>query len=402
MIIKDQLRAIPLPVICRREGKDCYYDPYRQKLVEVTPEEMVRQKITAFYEKEYDVPKDMFWLEVPMSYYIRGSRGRADVIIHGRDEMTGELYPIGVIECKNEETFLTDQTADQAIRYCDLIGGRYILLTNGVELKAAVYDQESDSYIYMDHIPTYEEMLGEEMIPELEESNASSEDEFVRFTMVELNDQALMEQYNDEGPWIFGLEAPSWLKSFSVNLFQCLLDTDHILPPYECPVFELIQDVGLRDMDYVNGGGGHFHGLYRSFLVKDRFGEMQLISMSVFGTDPDFRGENRKSYTLLNVAVDTLKTSHNVLQYNLDKYACLTEDSVKFYHNGRMGRRKKSQVLDTVQHLGAGLKLDHKGIFIGELPTDRLLYLDDKKVCPLIYNLIEYTLLRDEVRKKKD
>lgn len=52
-----------------REGKECYYDTYRKKLIEITPEETVRQRVASYFEKECDVQKEMIELEVPMSYY---------------------------------------------------------------------------------------------------------------------------------------------------------------------------------------------------------------------------------------------------------------------------------------------------------------------------------------------
>ena len=393
MNIQEIMNAAQPPVVYSREGKDCYYDPYRQKFAEATPEEMIRQKTAGLLENVFGVPRDMLWLEVPMSYYINGSRGRADIIVHGIEDAIQELYPLAVVECKNENVILTDQTVDQAIRYCDTIGGRYVIVTNGIQLKAFVYDEASDTYMALNRMPSYEEMLGDDY-----ELAAWEDETFVRFDMEELRDQQLIQQYNDEGEWIFGQISEPWLRSFAVNLYQCFLDTDHMLPPYKCSTFQLIQDIGLREMDYSNAGGGHFHGTYRSFLVKDRFGEIQLVSMSVFGTDTDFRGENRTSYTLLNVAADTLKNSHNALQYNLDKYAFRAGDQIRFSHNGQIGNHKKSDVLAHVSSHGIHLKADSKGILIGTLPADRLLYLDDKDVSRFIYSLVEYALLREEVR----
>ena len=34
-----------------REGKECYYDTYRKKLIEITPEETVRQRVASYFEK---------------------------------------------------------------------------------------------------------------------------------------------------------------------------------------------------------------------------------------------------------------------------------------------------------------------------------------------------------------
>ena len=51
LIIKEKLNSIALPDIYMREGKECYYDTYRKKLIEITPEETVRQRIASYFEK---------------------------------------------------------------------------------------------------------------------------------------------------------------------------------------------------------------------------------------------------------------------------------------------------------------------------------------------------------------
>lgn len=48
----------------------------------------------------------MILLEVPMSYYVEGASGRADIIIHMFDEEEKCLYPVTGIECKNEKILL--------------------------------------------------------------------------------------------------------------------------------------------------------------------------------------------------------------------------------------------------------------------------------------------------------
>ena len=109
MNIESILKSIELPLIYKREGKDCYYDTYRKKLIEITPEETVRQRVAKLFEQKYGVPKDMISLEVPMSHYVGGVSGRADIVIHAVDEENQSLYPIAVIECKNEEMLFTDR-----------------------------------------------------------------------------------------------------------------------------------------------------------------------------------------------------------------------------------------------------------------------------------------------------
>lgn len=102
MDLKNLLKSMPLPAIYKRDGKECYFDTYRKKLIEITPEETVRQKIAKLFEIKYGVPEEMISLEVPMSYYAAGVSGRADIVIHAYDTKTQCCYPVTVIECKNE------------------------------------------------------------------------------------------------------------------------------------------------------------------------------------------------------------------------------------------------------------------------------------------------------------
>ena len=399
MNIENLLKNIGLPVIYQREGKDCYYDTYRKKLIEITPEETVRQKIAALFEQKYGVPKDMISLEVPLTHYAQGVAGRADIVIHELSEDGKSKYPVTIIECKNEEVFLTDKVVDQAIRYCDVLGGNYIAITNGLELKFAAYDEETNSYVFLEEVLSYAQMVNKQYnLPEYKE------EEVIRFTLDELNNQELILEYNNAGTWIFGEDSNKRLRSFAVNLYQAFLDTTHKLLPIKRESFELMEDIGRRFMDYSNAGGGHYDGIYRAFLVKDRFGEPQIVSMSIFGTDANFRGENRGSYTSLTVSIDRFKTSHNSLQYNMDKYIKFMSDGthkVQFWHNGLIGNLKSADVLEMVKRNGDGLNVGAAGIELGVVYNNKVMYIDDAEVSELVYNLIEYALLREEVRRMK-
>lgn len=395
MNIKNILEKIQLPEIYKREGKECYFDTFRKKLIEITPEETVRQKVAQYFELFCGVPKDLIELEVPISYYVKGAKGRADIIIHKWDSNEKAKYPLAVIECKNEDVILTDRVAEQAVRYCNIIGGKYIIITNGVEMEIAAYQPETDKYVYLDEILAYEKMLGGDYtIPQ------SVEQVIERFSIGQLNNQYLIKQYNDEGAWIFGANTNSTIRTFAVNLYQCLLDVGHKLPAVKRNSFELLQDIGLTYMDYTNRAGGGFEGNYRAFLVKDRNSEIQKISISIFGTDANFRGENRNSYTSLVVAIDHFKTSHTSLEYNLDNYTKIYSNKIKFWHNGRISNKKSADVINFVKKNSPNLLANSGSIQLGILAIDRLFYLDDKNVAEFIYNLIEYALLREEFRNQ--
>lgn len=93
MRIYDKLINIQLPKVYKREGKDCYFDIYRKRLIEITPEETVRQKVARYFEVILGVSKEFMFLEVPMSYYVKGLKGRADIIIHQCEE-DGIMKPV--------------------------------------------------------------------------------------------------------------------------------------------------------------------------------------------------------------------------------------------------------------------------------------------------------------------
>lgn len=397
MIIEQLLKNVDLPAIYKREGKDCYYDIYRKKLIEITPEETVRQRIAAFFEQKYGVPREMIALEVPMSYYVKGISGRADIVIHALDEESQSIYPVTVIECKNEDVFLTERVAEQAVRYCDVLGGTYIAITNGLELKFAAYDEKSDSYIFLDEILSYSQMTKKDYtLPKYEENK------IIRYTFDEMQDQKILSDYNEAGTWIFGEDTDKTIRSFAVNFYQALLDTEHQLPIIKRRTFELIEDIGQRYMDYSNAGGGHYNGVYRAFLIKDRFGESQIVSISLFGTDANFRGEKRKSYTSLVVGIDRFKTSHNSLQYNVDRYVKVSSDGkAHFIHNGQISNHKSTDVVNMIIENGDGVTISALGIELGNINIHKVLFLDDTDVSELVYNLIEYALLREETRRAK-
>lgn len=397
MNIKYLLEEVKLPAVYKREGKKCYYDVYRKKLIEITPEETVRQKVAALFETKFGVPREMISLEVPMSHYAKGVSGRADIVIYAQDEEKQMEFPLAIIECKNESVYLTEQVAEQAIRYCDVLCGAYIMITNGIDFLTAAYDEQTNSYMFFDEILSYSQMLREEYV-----LPAMNEEEIVRYTYEDLCNQEILSEYNDAGNWVFGKDTVPMLRSFAINFYQALLDTTHLLPQVKRRCFELIEDLGRRLADYGNAGGGHYVGIYRAFLVKDRKGEPQVVSISVFGTDPEFRGESRGSYTSLTVAIDRFKSCHNALQYNVDRFVKLRSDgSAIFMHNGQISGIKSSKVIEMVSQHGEGVVLEEDGIMLGSVDLQKVMCLDDKDVSDFVYNLIEYALLRDELRKNK-
>ena len=113
--------------------------------------------------------------------------------------------------------------------------------------------KEDNKYHILNKILKYEEMKNfEGEIIETEKPN------FVRFSIDELKNMNKIQKYNDSAEWIFGEDTLNENRSLSVNLYQALIDTNHMLPIKECARFKIVKDLGIRYMDYSNAGAGHF------------------------------------------------------------------------------------------------------------------------------------------------
>ncbi len=398
MRIQEELDKIILPTQYRRNGKNCFLDPYRKRLIEETPEEIVRQRIAKYCEEKLKVPAEYIMLEMPMSKYIPGEKGRADIVIHQKKE-DGILYPLLIIECKQQTVFLTDKVVEQAVNYCDIVGGEYIILTNGIELEMFKYIEETDSYQRLESVISYADMISGngKVFP--------VQDKPPRFTLKQLEDIDLMRDYNDADVWVFGADTPPKYIPFVVNLYQALLDEDHRLPARKFQNFEMMEDLGVRYYDYANGGGGHFNGLYRLFLIKDCDGESQILSFSMFGTGEatkyDKDNTHRTSYTTFFVAIDKYKVSKAILEYNVDTFVELLGKKALFKHNGRISSLPSGELRAYIAENSELVHIDGNGMELGSLPTDRLLYLDEEEESKFMYVFLEYALMREKFRSKR-
>ncbi|MGG0240783.1 type I restriction enzyme HsdR N-terminal domain-containing protein [Bacillus rhizoplanae] len=133
-----------LPKIFIRNGKECFFDPIRKKLILITPEEMVRQQVIQFLIKDMQVPSEYIEVEVPMSYFKKGLKGRADIIVYG--ERDDQLIPVLIIECKANYVPLTENVFNQVIRYDEMIFADMIMVTNGIETIFQAYCTSTKLY----------------------------------------------------------------------------------------------------------------------------------------------------------------------------------------------------------------------------------------------------------------
>lgn len=387
MRIMHELEPITLPPKYKRNGQECFFDPYRQKLIPVTPEEVIRQKIAGWLEVTLNVPRECILLEQHLSHYQIDSNARADIIIHEViDDNT--LSPIAVVECKADTVAISHKTLEQCFGYADRLEINYAFITNGVDFLSYRYDEVQNQYVELSKPPCYTDMTQgifseEKVYPIMERPNLTT-----------AKDPTIQKQYTDD--FIIGIATKPSLAAHIINLFECLIDTSKTLAHFNGRFFSIVEDIGVRISSYGNAAGFDFVAPYRCFLIKDKSGNHQIVSFgfNAYGNDQ----------TILCVAIDDFKKSHHALQLLMDRYSHPVYEELHFTHTGRiavghMGSGSAKELLETVAYQLPDLYANGE-IRLGCIPTDILLTMDHPAVTKLFTNLIDYALVRDEYRAK--
>lgn len=385
-----------LPPIYIRNGKSCYLDPIRQKLIYITPEETVRQQAISYLTDALSVPKDVIVVEQHLSHYGVKTNKRADIVIHKPDK-DGFMQPIAVIECKAPDVPLDLKAREQMLTYCDLISADFAMLTNGVEEYCYRYNQSTGNYEDIVKLPAFTDMLSDKY--ELyDPGELPPRIPFEKLAAFIKEDRASRDP-DDYGYDISKL-TPMNIAVPVFNFWEGLLDTRIKMPVGNYGLFELIEDYGVRMLSYGNAAGGKFFGPYRSFLVK--VGEnVEFYSIGVTTYCKSTSPENVK--TCIAVAHDDEKESHHALQLVADDNLVVRGDTIDFYHHGKiaignLGSGKidelRSFVADRYPQIISGNKF-----YLGSLTNDRLFGLNDPDVIHLIVNLVSYAMIRDEYRE---
>lgn len=369
-----------LSSVYRSEGKDCYLDPIREKLICVTPEEAVRQKVISYLLKVMKIPKQMLDVEAALVDYEVKSPRRADILILNEDEEA--RYPIAVIECKAPEVAIDDRGVEQVWDYCRKLCVEYAVITNSYNFRFYHYD--GDDFEEMDDLPDYEEMLEGKVY------NYTPPKPFRRIPFNKISffvDK--MEEYNE----FLAVYSSATVKKIAVNLYECFMDTDHKMPAGKYKLFTLLEDYGVRNLTYGDNSGGTYNGNYRSFLIKyHRSTEFVSFGIQAFSDNE----------TILCIAIDDDKSSHHSLQQALGKNLVVDGRTVRFYHNGtiavgNIGSGKVAALCKVVKRRYSQI-LGEKGFNLGELEFNRQWRFDDKETVEWAENMISYALIRDEFR----
>ncbi|MDU8953590.1 MAG: type I restriction enzyme HsdR N-terminal domain-containing protein [Streptococcus sp.] len=358
-----------------------YFDPVRKYFVQKTPEEAIRQKTIKFLEEYLGIPLNRLRVEESMAHVKLRAKGRADIVVYRDDNKN---HPLMVIECKAPEIDIScEEVREQAERYRNILKADYIMLINGVQI--IIYKYDSNQYLELDDIPTYEDLL---------ESKISFKKSIplTSYNYEEVMSRQLQKKFEKI---YLGCETPNQVKGFALNFVNLIMlktiDSSSILE--NIGVFE---DKGIVKTRFGNSAGYNYQLKTRLFIAKDNRKKDQILGISLYGN----------YNTQLNVSITNSERRHHSLQLDMDKF-CKYDyrtDKIVITHNGtlstgRGGSISKFTVIDYIKNNAPELICDEE-IHLGTLDNSRLLEWDYYDVQSFVKNLFQYAILRDEIRKK--
>ncbi|MBR3088492.1 MAG: type I restriction enzyme HsdR N-terminal domain-containing protein [Prevotella sp.] len=138
--------------IMEHGGKRVVFDPLRRRYVSLTPEEWVRQHFVNYLTAHLGYPMALLANEVELQ--VGQKRLRCDTVVYGK-----QAEPLMIVEYKAPHIPVTQKVFDQVSAYNLLLHVDYLLVSNGVEHYCCKMDYDNQKYLFLESIPTYENIL---------------------------------------------------------------------------------------------------------------------------------------------------------------------------------------------------------------------------------------------------
>lgn len=129
------------------------FDPIRRRWLALLPEEWVRQHFINHLVFDLGYPASL--IAVERSLVLNGLAKRADILVHDAQGL-----PLLLVECKAPGVGITQRTFEQAARYNSVFRVKWLMITNGVKHYCCAVDHVTSSTSFMDHLPTFKELIG--------------------------------------------------------------------------------------------------------------------------------------------------------------------------------------------------------------------------------------------------
>lgn len=127
------------------------FDILRRRYVALTPEEWVRQNFIHYLIESLNYPATLLANE--MRLQVGQKQLRADSVLFDT-----ELKPRMIIEYKAPNIAITQKVFDQISAYNLMLHADYLIVSNGMRHYCCKMDYDNNRYLFMDHIPKYEEI----------------------------------------------------------------------------------------------------------------------------------------------------------------------------------------------------------------------------------------------------
>jgi type I site-specific restriction endonuclease len=123
------------------------YDAFRNKFVNLTPEEWVRQHILHYLTDIQKIAKNK--IAVEFSLKLNGLQKRADIVV-----FNNEMNPQIIVECKSIDVKITSSIFEQAARYNLVLKVPYLIISNGLSMHIAEIDFKNEQTKLLNEFPS--------------------------------------------------------------------------------------------------------------------------------------------------------------------------------------------------------------------------------------------------------
>lgn len=128
------------------------FDILRKKYITLTPEEWVRQHFIHFLVEHKGYPAALLANEIQLK--VGDKVLRADSVLYSR-----ELKPRMIIEYKAPHIGISQKVFDQISVYNMILHVDYLVVSNGVQHYICKMDYLGKKYLFLEDIPSYDELL---------------------------------------------------------------------------------------------------------------------------------------------------------------------------------------------------------------------------------------------------
>lgn len=148
-----ELNLPPAPLnITTHDGKSFVFDILRNKNIQITPEEWVRQHFVHYLILEKGFPKSLMGNEILLN--LNGMQRRCDTVVYDK-----ALQPLVIVEYKAAHIKITQDVFNQICRYNFVLKVDYLIVSNGLSHYCCKIDYANKRYAFLTEIPTYAEII---------------------------------------------------------------------------------------------------------------------------------------------------------------------------------------------------------------------------------------------------